>query len=381
MGQKKKSNRKNIGLFIIFFVLCLLAGFAIGKSGMLDGLKGMPFSVFLIRLGVFYLFFLLSVFIHIVAHEAGHMVAAFIRGWKFLSFMVMGVVLSKRGGHFHLSRFSLAGAGGQCLMMPPKGGDTDWGIAFYNAGGVLVNLLLTVLSLLLLLLCHDSLSWVTVTFAVVIVLTGVFFILMNGVPHCLAGIPNDGMNILKLRKDAFSTQIFLHTMQIMGYLMSDEEDKLNTMPYQCDGREIDPTNAIHLMALSADLSLAMSRMDFEKARAILIRVEPWWEEIIPIYRNEMTLEKIFLTLTAPHAKEDVERLLDKSLLKYLKQQSAFRPSALRVQYALARLHESDEHKAEKIYQQFQKVCRSYYIQGEVKIEERLMEYVRQLSVA
>ena len=144
---------------------------------------------------------------------------------------------------------------------------------------------------------------------------------------------------------------------------------------------MDPTSAIHLMALSADLSLAMSRMDFEKARAILIRVEPWREEIIPIYRNEMTLEKIFLTLTAPHAKEDVERLLDKSLLKYLKQQSAFRPSALRVQYALARLHESDEHKAEKIYQQFQKVCRSYYIQGEVKIEERLMEYVRQLSVA
>ena len=36
---------------------------------------------------------------------------------------------------------------------------------------------------------------------------------------------------------------------------------------------------------------------------------------------------------------------------------------------------------EEYYQQFQKVCRSYYIQGEVKIEERLMEYVRQLSVA
>ena len=128
MGQKKKSNRKNIGLFIIFFVLCLLAGFAIGKSGMVDGLKGMPFSEFLIRLGVFYLFFLLSVFIHIVAHEAGHMVAAFIRGWKFLSFMVMGVVLSKRGGHFHLSRFSLAGAGGQCRahrLVPRHPSDID----------------------------------------------------------------------------------------------------------------------------------------------------------------------------------------------------------------------------------------------------------------
>lgn len=40
------------------------------------------------------IFFILSFIIHIVIHEAGHMLAAMARGWKFLSFMIMGVVLS-----------------------------------------------------------------------------------------------------------------------------------------------------------------------------------------------------------------------------------------------------------------------------------------------
>lgn len=66
------------------------------------------------------IFFILSFIIHIVIHEAGHMLAAMARGWKFLSFMIMGVVLSRRDGRFHLSRFSMAGAAGQCLMLPPE---------------------------------------------------------------------------------------------------------------------------------------------------------------------------------------------------------------------------------------------------------------------
>ena len=48
------------------------------------------------------IFFILSFIIHIVIHEAGHMLAAMARGWKFLSFMIMGVVLSRRDGRFRL---------------------------------------------------------------------------------------------------------------------------------------------------------------------------------------------------------------------------------------------------------------------------------------
>lgn len=380
MGKHKKNKWKNLGVYAAFIVFCGGIGFLIGKTGIADGWKGMPLSDFLIKLVVLYLFFMLTVLLHIIVHEAGHMIAALLRGWKFLSFMILGVVLSRQEGRFRLSRFRLAGASGQCLMQPPQQGDTDLGITFYNLGGVLANLLLTLASVIPLLTDYESLSWAAASFLTTLVVTGVFIILMNGVPHCLAGIPNDGMNILKLRKDAFSSQVFLDAMRVMGYLMQDEEKQLNSMPYLCDGKELDPMNAMHVMAVSTDLSLAMSRMDFEKAREILKRIEPYEKKIVPLYRYEMTFDRIFLTCTLSHEKEAIADLLDESFLRYLKQQSAFRPSALRVQYLLARLYEKDEIKADRFYRQFQKVCRTYYVRGEVTIEKRLVEYIRQLPV-
>lgn len=380
MGKHKKNKWKNLGVYAAFIVFCGGIGVLIGKTGIADGWKGMPLSDFLIKLVVLYLFFMLTVLLHIIVHEAGHMIAALLRGWKFLSFMILGVVLSRQEGRFRLSRFRLAGASGQCLMQPPQQGDTDWGITFYNLGGVLANLLLTLVSVIPLLTDYESLSWAAASFLTTLVVTGVFIILMNGVPHCLAGIPNDGMNILKLRKDAFSSQVFLDAMRVMGYLMQDEEKQLNSMPYLCDGKELDPMNAMHVMAVSTDLSLAMSRMDFEKAREILKRIEPYEKKIVPLYRYEMTFDRIFLTCTLSHEKEAMADLLDESFLRYLKQQSTFRPSALRVQYLLARLYEKDEIKSDRFYWQFQKVCRTYYVRGEVTIEKRLVEYIRQLPV-
>ena len=379
MEKRKKNTVKALGVYVGIFLFCVGIGFLIGKSEVADGWKKLPLTVLLTRIFVVYFLFLLSALIHIIVHEAGHMVAALLRGWNFLSFMIMGVVLSRREGHFHLSRFSLAGAGGQCLMLPPKDGDTAKGILIYNAGGILANLLLTVCLFVPLLVGFDSLTWVTSAFLICGVLVGVFMILMNGIPHALSGIPNDGMNILKLHKDAFSSQIFLHTMEMAGALMMNDTRKINSMPYICDGHDIDFTNVLHVMALSTDLSLAMFRMDFEKARTILQRIEPYKEQLIPIYRNELAFDRIFLTLTVPHEKADIECLLDSSFLKYLKQQSVFRPSALRVQYALALLHESDNVKAERLYLQFQKTCRTYYVQGEVEAEKRLVEYVRRLQ--
>lgn len=322
------------------------------------------------------IFFILSFIIHIVIHEAGHMLAAMARGWKFLSFMIMGVVLSRRDGRLLLSRFSMAGAAGQCLMLPPENGDTPFGIALYNAGGVLANLMLTVLASILLFAPSASLSLSMTVFLSCIIIAGLYLIVMNGIPHKLAGLPNDGLNMLNLHKDEFSTMVFLQSMRLIGNLMQNDDSKIKTMTYMCDGRDINFSNPIHVMAISSDLSLAMLHMDFSKANAIMQRIEPHIDHIITIYRNELTLERIYLMLIRPHYPEDISRLLDKSISKYLQVQSVFRPSALRVQYALAVIHEADSGKADKIYEKFQRVCRKYYIQGEVKYEQQLVDFVR-----
>lgn len=309
-------------------------------------------------------------------HEAGHMLAAMARGWKFLSFMIMGVVLSRRDGRFHLSRFSMAGAAGQCLMLPPENGDTPFGIALYNAGGVLANLLLTVIASVIMFMPSAHHSLVTTVFLLCIIISGLYLIVMNGIPNKLAGLPNDGLNMLNLHKDEFSTMVFLRSMRLIGYLMQNDTSRLEAMTYMCDDRDINFSNPIHIMALSSDLSLAMLHMDFGKANAIMQRAEPHMSRMVTIYRNELTLERIYLTLIRPHYPEDINRLLDKSISKYLQVQSVFRPSALRVQYALAMIHEADSSKAEKIYEKFQRVSRKYYIQGEAEYEQQLVDFVR-----
>lgn len=322
------------------------------------------------------IFFILSFIIHIVIHEAGHMLAAMARGWKFLSFMIMGVVLSRRDGRFRLSRFSMAGAAGQCLMLPPENGDTPFGIALYNAGGVLANILLTVIASVIMFMPSAHHSLVTTVFLLCIIISGLYLIVMNGIPNKLAGLPNDGLNMLNLHKDKFSTMVFLRSMRLIGYLMQNDTSRLEAMTYMCDDRDINFSNPIHVMALSSDLSLAMLHMDFDKAKAIMQRAEPHMSRMVTIYRNELTLERIYLTLIRPHYPEDINRLLDKSISKYLQVQSVFRPSALRVQYALAMIHEADSCKAEKIYKKFQHVSRKYYIQGEAKYEQQLVDFVR-----
>lgn len=221
---------------------------------------------------------------------------------------------------------------------------------------------------------HHSL--VTTVFLLCIIISGLYLIVMNGIPNKLAGLPNDGLNMLNLHKDEFSTMVFLRSMRLIGYLMQNDTSRLEAMTYMCDDRDINFSNPIHVMALSSDLSLAMLHMDFGKANAIMQRAEPHMSRMVTIYHNELTLERIYLTLIRPHYPEDINRLLDKSISKYLQVQSVFRPSALRVQYALAIIHEADSSKAEKIYEKFQRVSRKYYIQGEAEYEQQLVDFVR-----
>lgn len=379
MSDNKKTSHKilrTIKLAIIGIIIGFGAGFIIGK--IIKPALHADISSADVALTIFLalVFFVLSFIIHIVVHEAGHMIAAMARGWKFLSFMIMGVVLNRRDGRLRLSRFSMAGAAGQCLMLPPENGDTPFGIALYNAGGVLANLLLTVIASIILFMPSTHHSLTATVFLLCIIIVGLYLIIMNGIPHKLAGLPNDGLNMLSLRNDKFATMVFLRSMRLIGYLMQNDTSRLEAMTYMCDNRDINFSNPIHVMALSSDLSLAMLRMDFGKANAIMQRAEPHMSRMITIYRNELTLERIYLTLIRPHYPEDINRLLDKSISKYLQVQSIFRPSALRVQYALAAIHEADSSKAEKIYERFQRVSRKYYLQGEIKYEQQLVDFVR-----
>ena len=369
----KKKIAQIAGL-VIFFVVCFFIGIGLGNfitENISEGASGWDFAIELF-IGLLMLF--LAFFLQIIFHEGGHMVAAMIRGWKFSSFMVADFVLSKNNGKYSFSIFKIAGAGGQCIMLPPPDGDTDNGIMFYNAGGVLANIIVSSIALVP-LLCCDSMPSALTAFLASMAIVGFFAALINGIPMKMGGIANDGMNMLYLRKDRFATDVFLESLRIHGDMVQGKRIQKQTFRYMCDGREIDYSNSLHVMGLGMDLSRAMDLMDFVKAREILDVAKANEDTIVQIYRNEFALEDIFTTLLSPHTDEDIDKLLTKEIRQYMKQLQKVRPVVLRVQYALAKLHEKDEEKAAKIYARFEKVCKSYYIKGEAAIDRDLIKLV------
>ena len=378
-NQMKSKKTTNTIATIVFFMVCLCLGGLLGYSLTYEFGDEMSWWQTVLRIFEGVTLFLLAFFFQIILHEAGHMVAALARGWKFIHFMILGIVLSRKDGKFRLSRFAIPGVGGQCLMMPPEEGDTDFGIALYNAGGVLMNIVVSLLAIVLFGCFYDSLSWDINVFLVSLCFTGTFFALVNGIPSVSGGVVNDGMNIRELKKDEFGTRVFLTTMRIMGKLQQGSRIDEVVEGYLTDGVELDYANPIHEVAINFDFSLAISRLDFQKAHAILDQIEPVFEEIVPIYQKEITYERVYLYLVSPREGVDVGQLIDSETLKYFEMQTNFRPTALRVKYAFVRLYECDEERAEGIYKQFQEVCKNYHIPGEVCIEKKLIEYVRSLD--
>lgn len=364
---------------ILFFLICVVVGAIFGLVIIYKGKADFENNLVAFFLDV--LVALLMVFVcialQVALHELGHMLAARRKGWKFLSFMLFGFVLSRdENGRFRLSKFDIPGAAGQCLMVPPVREDNNYGLKLYNAGGLIANAVFTVAALVIMILLWSRLSFFPAISLVAFVMIGIFILIMNGIPMTLGGLPNDGLNILHIEKDRLGSEIFVTTMRCMGGMQLGKRLSETLDRYVMDGEQIDYANNMHLMMRSLDIGRALDLRDFDKAREMLDDLFAHERQIIGLYRKELAMEKLFLCLVGPHDDAEVKDMLTKDFVAYIKINARFRPSALRLQYALARIYEHDEEKAARIYGQFDKLAAKYYIPGEVISERGLMEYVR-----
>ena len=74
----------------------------------------------LIVMGALLLLAVVLIFAHVIIHEGGHLVCGLISGWKYLSFRVGNLTLVKQDGKLKCKKTTVAGTGGQCLMIPPQ---------------------------------------------------------------------------------------------------------------------------------------------------------------------------------------------------------------------------------------------------------------------
>ncbi len=318
--------------------------------------------------------FLLSLAILIPVHEAGHLVCGLITGYKFVSFRIFNYTFIKTDGKIRIKVFSIAGTGGQCLLMPPKQPIEKISTGWYNAGGVLANILMLLLvSPLFMLDLHPLVFEVLVIFS----LTDLLLILMNGIPFKSGVVGNDAYNMLWLRHNPLSKHAFV--LQLRSNAMIQEGLRPKDMPNDWfeNKTDIDYKNPFEVSIPLMHASRLIDKMQLEEAYHEFDLLYQHRNEMMQLYVNEIACELAFCMM-ATGRKEKAESLIDAKLRKYIISYQKVMSSKLRILCGIALYIEQDKEKAYDIYRSLLSSKDKYLLQGEVMSDLAIMERMLKL---
>lgn len=321
-----------------------------------------------------FLLLLLSVyaamFLQLILHESGHLVFGLLTGYRFNSFRIHNWMWIKDNGKIRLTRMSIPGTGGQCLMGPPDLQDGRMPVLLYNFGGALMNLIIGSIALFIsFALPRDSFFRL---FCQLLALFGVTLALANGLPMHVGTVDNDGYNALSLIRDkkavrAFWIQMRTNEMTANGVRLKDMPDDWFVVPEDADMKN-SLTATIGVLACSR----LIDQQRFAVADALIAHLLSIDSEITELHRGLLTCERIYIELIGENRPEALHSLLtrkQKELMKAMVQT----PSVLRTEYAYALLAEHDPAKAEKYEKRFEQCAAAYPYPSEIPGERELMQ--------
>lgn len=312
---------------------------------------------------------LVSIFLLITLHEAGHLVAGLASGYRFVSFRILHFTFIKQEGRLRVKRFAIAGTGGQCLLTPPDLPLAQIPTFWYNIGGVAANLLaLLVVSPLLYL----DLSPLARTAIVIFCLTDLFLILTNGIPMRMGGIANDAHNLLELSRNERSKRAMV--LQLRANALIQEGVRPKDMPdawFEPTDAEIDYRNALEVSLPLMTASRLIDRMAWEEAYAAFERLYAHREQMLPLYVKEIGCELIFCALMTGRA-DYAQTLYTDDLRKYIAIYRKTMSSKERILCAVYLLLEHDRPKAQAVYDAVRQRQADYLLQGEVQSDLAIM---------
>lgn len=310
-----------------------------------------------------------SVVVAVTLHEAGHLAAGLMSGYRFVSFRVFNLTFIRTGRRLRVKRFAVAGTGGQCLLSPPDGGAERMPTTLYNLGGVAMNALLAAAAGAGLLMVDGPALH---TFLVMLLIVNCAVLLLNGLPLMVGGMGNDGYNALMLRRNpaarrALWAQLNTNALIQEGVRPRDMPVRLFELP-----ATVDYANALEV---SAPLTAASRLLDMERyaeAEALFDEVYAHRDKVMQLYVNETACELAYLALV----RGDTERartLLTPKVRQYVESFRKVMTSKERLACAIALRLDGDRAAAEAIMQRVSDNRDSYLLQGEVASDLALME--------
>lgn len=311
-----------------------------------------------------FVFLIIAIYLQIILHECGHLLCGLFSGYKFVSFRILNLTFVREKGKLCVKRFDIAGTGGQCLLSPPDLPVDKTPVALYNLGGVLMNLFVSLLALGL----WSALGW---QFGLYLGIFGILFALLNGIPLKMGGIGNDGYNQLLLRRNPSSKRALLMQLRINARIQAGEVP-LDLPEEWFSKEEPDYQDALQIGHYLMNISRLQESHQWESAYNALKNALKHQKEIIGIFVKEILCELLYTTLVLGK-NEEARRLYTDDLKAYIDQFKKYSSTKQRLLFAIALYRDHDPEKARAIYEEVSHKQKSYLMQGEVKMDLKLME--------
>lgn len=351
-------------------ILPALIGGICGAAGAALGIRLVPEADGIESLIVVIFSVVVSIYLHIILHEGGHLVCGLLSGYKFVSFRVGSLMLMKSNGKYMVKRFNIPGTGGQCLLDPPGEEPGNYPMKLYNLGGGLSNFLFSAAATII---AFSTDSIVLKELLIPFIILGVALGATNLIPMKVSGIANDGYNILSLDKDtagrkAFWQQMRVNRLSTDGVRLKDMDEELfDVARSDVEGNPLIDQIKFFWMQRLIDEKRFEEAKDFGRK---LIHAK----DSIQIFKLMIGIELLYLELIGSCDTATVNALYSKDIRKWLKSVKGY-PSTHRVLYAYATRFAHDEKMAAKAAADFAKVCKTYPMLGEIETEKELFEEI------
>ena len=335
--------------------------------------------------------FIVSLTILVIVHEGGHLLCGLLTGYKFVSFRIFNLTFIKVDGKLKSKRFGIAGTGGQCLLDPPDLPIDKIPTAWYNAGGVLANI---IVGLLVLPLLWAHLHPMLMVAIVIFLITDLFLILMNGIPMQPGGLGNDAYNMLYLNRNQAAKRGLVMQLRSNALIQNGVRPKDMLEEWFEVTAKINYSNPLELAVPLMRASRLMDEYRMEEALTAFEDLYGHRKDIMPLYQKEIACELCYLLMTTANeiektsvdeqsmiectekfelTKTRVSNILDKELRRYVAAYRKVMSSKERLECAIALYLDGDRNRAEKIFSDLDKRRNEYLLQGEVKSDLALME--------
>ncbi len=322
-------------------------------------------ELFLFGIVKIIVFIFLVYIINIIIHEAGHLIFGLISGYTFSSFRVFNIILAKMNGKLKLKRYSIAGTGGQCIMIPPKDAK-NFPYLLYNLGGIISGLVFAAT-------CFFASKYAQRNISAVLLMTGFIAIIiavMNGIPF-KSTVQNDAKNILDLRESEDNRASFHLILKVEEQLVNGK--RIKDLPEEYFALDIPYENSAFGMANEMiKYAKIFAEGDFEKAE----KKNDELREVstLPLYKNLLLMDKIFMMLLRNENTEEVKKLINKDLITIMKAMSD-ESSVLRTQYVIEKYVNKNDKKANKVLERFKKFEKYCHKMGEYEQEKEMINLI------